>query len=91
MTKTIVEFENVTKIYTSGEHKLKALDDVSFTLDEGKFVVILGPSGAGKSTLLNMIGGLDSPTSGTMAGFLICSMSTFQPIRRRLTSLTTPI
>lgn len=62
----IVQFENVTKIYTSGEHELKALDDVSFTLDEGKFVVILGPSGAGKSTLLNMLGGLDSPTSGTI-------------------------
>ena len=62
----IVQFENVTKIYTSGEHELKALDDVSFTLDEGKFVVILGPSGAGKITLLNMLGGLDSPTSGTI-------------------------
>lgn len=62
----IVEFENVTRIYTSGEHELKALDDVSFTLDEGKFVVILGPSGAGKSTLLNMLGGLDSPTNGTI-------------------------
>lgn len=63
---SIVEFDNVTKIYKSGEHELKALDDVSFTLDEGKFVVILGPSGAGKSTLLNMLGGLDSPTSGTI-------------------------
>ena len=56
----------MTKIYTSGEHELKALDNVSFTLDEGKFVVILGPSGAGKSTLLNMLGGLDSPTDGTI-------------------------
>lgn len=64
---TIVEFKNVTRIYTSGEHELKALDDVSFTLDEGKFVVILGPSGAGKSTLLNMLGGLDSPTKGTIS------------------------
>ena len=60
----IVEFENVTRIYTSGDHVQKALDSVSFSLDEGKFVVILGPSGAGKSTLLNMLGGLDSPTSG---------------------------
>ncbi|MBE5948993.1 MAG: ABC transporter ATP-binding protein [Lachnospiraceae bacterium] len=60
----IVEFENVTRIYTSGDHELRALDNVNMTLDEGKFVVILGPSGAGKSTLLNMLGGLDSPTSG---------------------------
>ena len=60
----IVAFENVTRINRSGDHELKALDDVSFTLDEGKFVVILGPSGAGKSTLLNLLGGLDSPTSG---------------------------
>lgn len=60
----IVQFENVTRTYTSGKHKLKALDNVSFSLDEGKFVVILGPSGAGKSTLLNLLGGLDSPTDG---------------------------
>lgn len=50
----IVEFKDVTRIYTSGDHELKALDGVNFTLDEGKFVVILGPSGAGKSTLLNI-------------------------------------
>ena len=60
----IVKFENVSRIYTSGDHELRALDRVSFTLDEGKFVVILGPSGAGKSTLLNMLGGLDSPSEG---------------------------
>lgn len=62
----IVTFENVTRTYMSGEHQLKALDQVSFSLDEGKFVVILGPSGAGKSTLLNLLGGLDSPTEGTI-------------------------
>ena len=62
----IVQFENVTKAYISGDHELKALNDVSFTLDEGKFVVILGPSGAGKSTLLNLLGGLDSPSEGTI-------------------------
>ena len=60
----IAEFKNVSRIYTSGDHELKALDNVNLTLDEGKFIVILGPSGAGKSTLLNMLGGLDSPTSG---------------------------
>lgn len=60
----IIEFENVSKIYTNGNNILKALDEVSFSLEEGKFIVILGPSGAGKSTLLNLLGGLDSPSSG---------------------------
>ena len=60
----IVEFKDVTRVYTSGDHELKALDGVNMTLEEGKFVVILGPSGAGKSTVLNLLGGLDSPTSG---------------------------
>ena len=59
-----VKFENVTRVYISGDHELKALDGVNLSLEEGKFVVILGPSGAGKSTLLNLLGGLDSPTSG---------------------------
>ena len=61
---TIVRFDNVSRIYASGDHELRALDHVSFTLDEGRFVVILGPSGAGKSTLLNLLGGLDSPSEG---------------------------
>ena len=60
----IVKLENVSRVYTSGDHELKALDGVNLELEEGKFVVILGPSGAGKSTLLNLLGGLDSPTSG---------------------------
>lgn len=60
----IVEFKNVSRIYKSGDHLLKALDNVNMSLDEGKFVVVLGPSGAGKSTLLNLLGGLDSPTEG---------------------------
>ncbi|WP_298523648.1 ABC transporter ATP-binding protein [uncultured Methanobrevibacter sp.] len=61
---TIIEFINVVKEYKSGDQILKAMDDVNFTIDEGEFVVILGPSGAGKSTLLNLLGGLDSVTSG---------------------------
>lgn len=73
----IVEFQDVTRVYTSGEHELKALNGVNMSLDEGKFVVILGPSGAGKSTLLNMLGGLDSPTSGkiTVGGKDISTLS----------------
>ena len=61
---TIIEFKHVDKIYQSGENYLKAMDDVNFTIDRGEFVVILGPSGAGKSTLLNLLGGLDSVSSG---------------------------
>ena len=61
---TIIEFKNVNKEYKSGTHILKAMDNVNFTIEEGEFVVILGPSGAGKSTLLNLLGGLDSVTSG---------------------------
>lgn len=62
----IVELKDVKRIYRTGDHELRALDNVNISLDEGKFVVILGPSGAGKSTLLNLLGGLDSPTSGTI-------------------------
>ena len=60
----IVEFKNVSRVYGSGEHALRAPDGVNLTLEEGKFAVILGPSGAGKSTLLNLLGGLDNPTEG---------------------------
>ena len=63
---SLIELKNVSRVYKSGEHEQKALNEVNLNLDEGKFVVILGPSGAGKSTLLNLLGGLDSPTSGTI-------------------------
>ena len=62
----LVEMKDVTRAYTSGDHELKALDGMNLSLEEGKFIVVLGPSGAGKSTLLNLLGGLDSPTSGTI-------------------------
>ncbi len=61
---TIIEFKDVIKEYRAGDHVLRAMDNVNFTIEEGEFVVILGPSGAGKSTLLNLLGGLDSTTSG---------------------------
>lgn len=62
----IVEFKNVSRVYVTGDHEQKALDSVDLSLEKGKMVVILGPSGAGKSTLLNLLGGLDSPTEGTI-------------------------
>ncbi len=60
----ILKVEHLSKIYGSGETQVKALDDVSFTVDKGEFVAIIGPSGSGKSTLLHLIGGVDKPTSG---------------------------
>ena len=62
----IVEFKDVSRVYRNGEHEQRALDHVNLELEEGKFIVVLGPSGAGKSTLLNLLGGLDSPTEGTI-------------------------
>ena len=58
-----IEFKDVKKEY-QGEVKVLAVDHCSFTIDKGELVVILGPSGAGKTTILNMLGGMDSPTSG---------------------------
>ena len=59
-----IEFKNVVNEYKSGNHTLKAMDNISFSIDEGEFVVIPGPSWAGKSTLLNLLGGLDTVTNG---------------------------
>ncbi len=64
MAKEAVIFKNVTKIFGSGEGSQKAVDNVSFSINKGEFVVILGQSGAGKSTVLNMLGGLDKQTEG---------------------------
>ena len=57
--KELIKFKNVKKIYNTGEKEFKALDDVTFSINKGEFVVILGPSGAGKSTILNLLGGLN--------------------------------
>lgn len=62
----IVELKNVSKIYSTGEKEFRALDNIDLDINKGEFVVILGPSGAGKSTLLNLIGGMDSPTNGSI-------------------------
>ena len=64
--RKIVEIKNLSKIYKTGEREFKALDNINLEIEEGNFVVILGPSGAGKSTLLNLIGGMDTPTNGTI-------------------------
>jgi len=64
--KTIVEFKDVLREYGEGDGKQIAVNHVSFTIEEGEFVVILGQSGAGKSTVLNMLGGMDKPTSGNV-------------------------
>ena len=63
-TAGFVRFEGVPKVYTAGETEIRAVDNVSFEVDRGEFCVIVGPSGAGKTTLLNMLGGMDTCTSG---------------------------
>ena len=60
----IVKLEDVTKIYTKGENEILTLDHISLEIEEGDFVALMGPSGSGKTTLLNLLGGLDTPTSG---------------------------
>lgn len=61
---SLIEFKNVSKLYRMGEVEIAALDGVDFCVDEGEFVVVLGASGAGKTTILNILGGMDSATSG---------------------------
>ena len=62
----ILKVEHLTKIYGKGENEVKAVNDVSFSVEQGEFVAIVGSSGSGKSTLLHLLGGVDRPTSGTV-------------------------
>lgn len=62
----ILEVKNLCKTYGKGETEVKALNNVSFSVDKGEFVAIIGPSGSGKSTLLHILGGVDVPTSGNV-------------------------
>ena len=60
----ILRVENLCKIYDKGKNEVKALDNISFSVNKGEFIAIIGPSGSGKSTLLHLLGGVDKPTSG---------------------------
>lgn len=64
---SVLEINNMSKIYGEADNRVKALDDVSFSIKQGEFVLIVGSSGSGKSTLLNMIGLLDHPTKGKIS------------------------
>lgn len=73
---SFVEFEDVRKIYRTGEVEVRALDGMDFAIERGELAVIVGPSGAGKTTVLNLLGGMDSCTSGTIRldGRLVSAM-----------------
>jgi putative ABC transport system ATP-binding protein len=77
MSQVVLQAENLTKIYASGEKSLIVLDNISFSVDQGSSIAIIGPSGSGKTTLLGLCAGLDTPTSGTITlmGFKLNAMS----------------
>ena len=64
---TVLELRGVTKVFESGEAKVTALSEIDLAFQKGELIVVLGPSGSGKTTLLNLLGGLDRPTSGSIA------------------------
>ena len=85
MSESYIKFTDVTKSYGSGNTQIDALSNVSFEIKKGEFCVLLGSSGAGKTTLLNMLGGMDSVTSGeiTLDGRDISSLKGKEPINYR--------
>ena len=62
----VAEAVDLTKVYRRGDEEVRAVDGISFQIEEGEFVAVVGPSGAGKSTLLQLLGGMDTPTSGSL-------------------------
>ncbi|MEF2716579.1 MAG: ABC transporter ATP-binding protein [Oscillospiraceae bacterium] len=60
----LMQIQHLSKVYGQGENQVRAVDDISFTVEKGEFLAIIGPSGSGKSTLLHIMGGVDCPTSG---------------------------
>lgn len=87
--KAIIVASNVSKVYKSGVGEVRAVDNLSFEVNEGEFVVILGPSGAGKTTLLNLMGGMDGVTSGELVidGENLTGMSARELTRYRRTKV----
>lgn len=77
----IIEFRHVSKAYHKGESDIHPLDDLTLTIDRGDFVALMGPSGSGKTTLLNLLGGLDTPTSGEV---IVCGQDLAQLSSRQL-------
>jgi len=85
----VIEINNLTKIYNESEVKVKAVDKVSLSFEQGEFAAIVGPSGSGKTTLLNLIGGLDKPTEGSIIvdGTNISGLSSSKLIDFRLRNI----
>jgi putative ABC transport system ATP-binding protein len=77
----IIELRRVCKAYHKGEADIRPLDDLSLTIDQGDFVALMGPSGSGKTTLLNLLGGLDTPTSGEV---IVCGQDLAEFNSRKL-------